>query len=95
MLDKTYKHWGPPFHQGGTEQPDWEPQLGLASYPAENLETNDNHENTELKVKNKLLENPTNLPVTVFVLTHSSAHSFLQVFRHELGDPWQDICDTV
>lgn len=95
MLDKPYKHWGPPSHRGGMEQLDWEPQLGSASYPEENLETGDNHEDTERRVHNKLLENQTNLLVTVFVLTHSGAHNFLQVLRHELGDPWQDICDTI
>lgn len=49
-LDRTYKRWGPPSHQGGTEQLDWEPQLGSASYPEENLETIDKLENTRAKI---------------------------------------------
>lgn len=33
--------------------------------------------------------------ITVFVLTHSGAHSFLKVLRHQLGHSGQDICDAV
>lgn len=95
MIDKPYKHWGLPSHWGDMEQLDWEPQLGSAAYPEENLETDGNHENAEPGVHNKLLGNQTDLLVTVFVLTHSGAHSFLQIFGHELGDPRQDFCYSI
>lgn len=37
------------------EQLDWEPQLGLASYPEGNLGNNDKLENTEQTLGSKLL----------------------------------------
>ena len=106
MLDRTYKHWGPPSRQGSTEQLDWEPQPGLASYPEENLKTNYRLEKTIETIKAEtadrsgccqLLQRVSRSwrQITIFVQTHGSAHSSLEVLRQQLGDSGQDVCDAV
>lgn len=83
------------------EQQDWEPQRVLASYPEENLETDDRRERDKMlaNIPNKLQKErerkKKEREVTIFILTHGDAHSFLQVLRHQLGDPGQDVCDIV